>query len=144
MKYWIKGNKKNPRGVLQALLDVGHKLDKNGVLSEDDPAWGDPNEVFYTCPDAWGKGMYINHYPKSNLYVHGIINDPQNVQLKPVKTSKCILHLTLDEIDILRTLLMEAKDRMEYDKDMGLYTDGGRFVVSFSKAEYETLMRINL
>ena len=144
MKYWIKGNKKNPRGVLQALLDTGHQLCKNGFLTEDDPAWSDPNEAFYTNADPWGNGMYIGHYNKNNLYVIGMMNDKNNKQLKPVKVNVHSLHLTLDEIDVLRTLIMEAKDTLQYDESVGNYTDGGRFLISFTEHEYSTLMNLKL
>lgn len=57
---------------------------------------------------------------------------------------KISVKLTSYEMYILSLVLDSAKDCLDWDADLQQYTDGGRFLISLDKAEYETLMNISL
>lgn len=57
---------------------------------------------------------------------------------------KFSVKLTSDEINVLHSILISAKDCMQWNEDMGEYTDGGRFILSLTEDEYRVMQGISL
>lgn len=57
---------------------------------------------------------------------------------------KLTLKLTADELSILADILNSTKDCMEYDDFTDSYIDGGKFILSLTKSEYEVLTKLDL
>lgn len=57
---------------------------------------------------------------------------------------KIKVELTPSEYSILIDILNSTKDCLEWDEGLQEYTDGGRFMISFTKGEYKTLNNIRL
>ncbi len=60
------------------------------------------------------------------------------------KKDKIKLELTAEEWSVLNSVVSSAQECMEWDDDTQTYTDGGRFILSLEKDEYETLMKLNI
>lgn len=55
-----------------------------------------------------------------------------------------ITGLTLTQYSILCDILNATKDCMEWDEGMQEYTDGGNFIYSMTKEEYEQMQNIKM
>lgn len=57
---------------------------------------------------------------------------------------KLTLKVTADEFSLLADILSSTKDCMEYDDFSDSYIDGGKFILSLTKTEYEVLTKLDL
>lgn len=57
---------------------------------------------------------------------------------------KITIKVTPDEYGVLLSLLLSARDCMEYDECTQSYTDGGRFLLSLDEKEFKALHTISL
>ena len=52
------------------------------------------------------------------------------------------IELTFEQCCLLRGILGSVTDAMQFDEEDGCYLDGGRFIFSMSKTEYNVFKRL--